>query len=276
MLEAVGPHVASSRGLISDVCGGAQYRDKVYFETVEAKVVALDAKTGKVIWENQVADNADGYYFNHAPMIVKGKIVMGTSARGSVNQQAHGGSAMLRRTTTFGWAGLFGLCVGLLLSNLGAAQAPPPEPPPKGPTYMPVVEVDFAAVRARDVAAKPEVMQRQRTLLSERYDLSDRPAAGMMMSGGRRAVQQGVRVKLPAGLTWERLAGMTPDEIRGQALFPQGLLPLPHVKHETGGMVFPDFEITEVDKQEGRSLQRFDVDFDLPDHLLPEFPPPSS
>ena len=139
---------------------------------------------------------------------------------------------------------------------------------------MPVVEVDFAAVRARDVAAKPEVMQRQRTLLSERYDLSDRPAAGMMMSGGRRAVQQGVRVKLPAGLTWERLAGMTPDEIRGQALFPQGLLPLPHVKHETGGMVFPDFEITEVDKQEGRSLQRFDVDFDLPDHLLPEFPPP--
>ena len=39
---------------------------------------------------------------------------------------------MLRRTTTFGWAGLFGLCVGLLLSNLGAAQAPPPEPPPKG------------------------------------------------------------------------------------------------------------------------------------------------
>ena len=183
---------------------------------------------------------------------------------------------MLRRTTTFGWAGLFGLCVGLLLSNLGAAQAPPPEPPPKGPTYMPVVEVDFAAVRARDVAAKPEVMQRQRTLLSERYDLSDRPAAGMMMSGGRRAVQQGVRVKLPAGLTWERLAGMTPDEIRGQALFPQGLLPLPHVKHETGGMVFPNFEITEVDKQEGRSLQRFDVDFDLPDHLLPEFPPPSS
>jgi len=50
---------------------------------------------------------------------------------------------------------------------------------------MPVVEVDFAAVRARDVAAKPEVMQRQRTLLAARYDLSDRPAPGVMMSGGR-------------------------------------------------------------------------------------------
>ena len=149
--------------------------------------------------------------------------------------------------------------------------------PPKGPTYQfSAVEVDFATVRARDVAAKPEVMQRQRTLLDARYDLSNRPAAGVMMSGGRKAVQQGVRVKLPAGLTWEQLAALAPAEIRAKNLFPQGLLPLPHVKHETGGMVFPDFEIQEIDKQEARSLQRFDADFDLPDHLLPEFPPPSS
>jgi len=141
---------------------------------------------------------------------------------------------------------------------------------------MPVVEQDFATVRARDQAAKPEVMQRQRTLLNARYDLSDRPAAGVMMSGGRKAVQQGVRVKLPAGLTWEQLAAMSGEDIRAKELFPQGFLPLPHVKHETGGMVFPAFHIAEIDKQEGRSLQRFDADFDLPDHLLPEFPPPSS
>src|SRR5882724_13531051 len=51
---------------------------------------------------------------------------------GSGNQAGHGGSAMTRRTTMFGWAGVGGLCVGLLLWNLGAAQAPPPEPPPKG------------------------------------------------------------------------------------------------------------------------------------------------
>jgi cytochrome c peroxidase len=181
---------------------------------------------------------------------------------------------MTRRTTTFGWTGVGGLCVGLLLWHLGVAQAPPPEPPPKGPTYMPVVEVDFAAVRERDVAAKPEVMQRQRTLLEARYDLSDRPAAGVMMAGGRKAVQQGVRVKLPAGLTWEQLAAMSADEMRTKDLFPRGFLPLPHVKHETGGMIFPDFEIQEIDRQEARSLQRFDADFDLPDHLLPEFPPP--
>src|SRR5437870_11430531 len=49
---------------------------------------------------------------------------------GSGNQEEHGGSVMTRRTTTFGWTGVGGLCVGLLLWNLGAAQAPPPEPPP--------------------------------------------------------------------------------------------------------------------------------------------------
>jgi cytochrome c peroxidase len=111
-------------------------------------------------------------------------------------------------------------------------------------------------------------------LLAERYDLENRPAKGVMMSGGRKAVQQGVRVKLPGGLTWERLAAMSPDEIREKDLFPQGFLPLPHVKQLAGGMIFPTFEITEINKQEARSLERFDADFDLPDHLVPEFPPP--
>jgi cytochrome c peroxidase len=139
---------------------------------------------------------------------------------------------------------------------------------------MRVLEEDFATVRGRDVAAKPEVMQRQRSLLADRYDLSDRPATGVMMSGGRKAVQQGVRVKLPASQTWEQLAAMSPDDIRARDLFPRGFLPLPHVKHETGGMIFPEFLIKEIERQEARSLQRFDADFDLPDHFLPEFPPP--
>jgi cytochrome c peroxidase len=181
---------------------------------------------------------------------------------------------MTRRTTTFAWAGAGGLCGTLLLWNLGAAQAPQSEAPPTGPTYMRVLEGDFATVRERDVAAKPEVMQRQRSLLADRYDLSDRPATGVMMSGGRKAVQQGVRVKLPAGQTWEQLAAMSSDDIRARDLLPRGFLPLPHVKHETGGFIFPEFEIREIERQEARSLKRFDADFDLPDHLLPEFPPP--
>ncbi len=39
-------------------------------------------------------------------------------------------------------------------------------------------------------------------------------------------------------------------------------------------MIFPKFHIDEIKKQEQRDLTRFDIDFDLPDHLLPEFPPP--
>ena len=39
-------------------------------------------------------------------------------------------------------------------------------------------------------------------------------------------------------------------------------------------MLFPRFEIEEIKKQEGRDLTRFDLDYDLPDHFLPEFPAP--
>ena len=90
---------------------------------------------------------------------------------------------MQRRAAKLGWAGLGALCVGLLLYRLSAAQAPQTPQPPQGKTYFPVVEQDFAKVRADDQAAKPTVMQRQRTLLSERYDLANRPAQGVMMSG---------------------------------------------------------------------------------------------
>ena len=59
-------------------------KDKVYFGTLDGKIKALDAKTGQVAWEQQVADNADGYFFNHAPLIAKGKVIMGTSGPGEM------------------------------------------------------------------------------------------------------------------------------------------------------------------------------------------------
>jgi cytochrome c peroxidase len=64
------------------------------------------------------------------------------------------------------------------------------------------------------------------------------------------------------------------DEIRDKDMFPAGFLPLPHPNHPEGGMLFPKFHIDEIKKQEGRDLTRFDLDFDLPDHFLPEFPAP--
>ncbi|MDQ3562923.1 MAG: cytochrome B6 [Pseudomonadota bacterium] len=141
-------------------------------------------------------------------------------------------------------------------------------------SYAPVdIKEAFANTMSRTKAAKGEVMQRQKDLLEERYDLSDRPAEGVTMTGGKR-IQEGVRVQLPEGVTWARLAAMSPAEIQSQDAWPAGLYPLPHPNHPEGGMVFPEFHIKEIKKQEDRDLTRFDLDFDLPDHFLPEFPPP--
>jgi cytochrome c peroxidase len=119
--------------------------------------------------------------------------------------------------------------------------------------------------------AQPAVQKRQADLLAERYDLANRAAAGVTMSRGK-PVQEGVRVKLPAGTSWTQLAGLNSNDIRERGLFPKGFLPLPHPNHPEGGMLFPKFAIEEIKKQEARDLTRFDLEFDLPDHLLPEFP----
>ena len=141
-------------------------------------------------------------------------------------------------------------------------------------SYAPVaIQEDFAKTMARMKADKPSVMARQQDLLKERYDLGNRPAKGATMSGGK-PIQEGVRAKLPAGMTWDKLAAMSPDEIRQKNVWPAGFFPLPHPNHPEGGMVFPEFHIKEIKKQEARDLTRFDLDFDLPDHFLPEFPAP--
>ena len=160
--------------------------------------------------------------------------------------------------------------LALLVAALGAFAA---DPLPPDTTYRPLPTLPFSVVKANDEAQKPTVMQRQSALLAERYDLADRPS-GVMMSGGRKAVQAGVRVKLPAGASWDGLAKMAPAEIRDRDLLPAGFKPLPHVKQSTGGQVFPTLQIDQIARQEQRDLRRFDVDFDLPDHLTPEFPPP--
>ncbi len=132
---------------------------------------------------------------------------------------------------------------------------------------------DFPALVKRLQQAKPEFAERHQKLLEQRYDLSNQPAEGATMSKGK-AVQDGVRVKLAPGMTWEKLAAMKPEEIKAKDAWPAGFFPLPHPHHEAGGMVFPKPQIDEVKKQTERDLTRFDLDFDIPQHLLPEFPAP--
>ena len=148
------------------------------------------------------------------------------------------------------------------------------DPLPPDLTYRPLPTLPFSAVRAEDEAQKAAVMDRQAALLATRYDLSDNPIPGVFMSGGLKPVQGGVRVRLPDGITWDGLAEMPPSAIRDQGLLPAGFMPLPHVKQPTGGQVFPEVQIEEIDAQEGRDLERFDVEFDLPDAFTPEFPAP--
>src|SRR5439155_13473087 len=162
--------------------------------------------------------------------------------------------------------------LAMIVIVLGAPYAQ--EPKQKGTSYSPVdIKEDFGTILARMKAAKPEVMKRQMDLLNARYDLANRPAQDVTMSRGK-PVQEGVRAKLPQGMTWEKLQAMSPEEIRDKNVFPAGFLPLPHPNHPEGGMIFPKFHIDEIKKQEGRDLTRFDLDFDLPDQFLPEFPPP--
>ncbi len=170
----------------------------------------------------------------------------------------------LKRTKTAALVAGVAMGLGLLLAQ---------ESGKRPSSYSPVViQEDFASVMSRMSTAKPAIMQRQKALLEERYDLSDRPARGVTMSRGK-AIQEGVRVKLRGGMTWERLAQMHPEEVRDRDVFPSGFMPLPHPNHPEGGMLFPKYHIDEIKKQEGRDLARFDLDFDLPDHIMPEFPP---
>ena len=163
---------------------------------------------------------------------------------------------------------LGGMC-GVLLTTLSAmAEEPVPN------SYAPVVVSEkFDDVVKRMKAEKPAIEAAHQKLLDERYDLSDKPAKDVTMSRGK-PIQEGVRVKLPEGVgSWEELSKMSPEEIKEKGLWPKGFLPLPHPNHPEGGMLFPQKHIDEIKKQEGRDLTRFDLDFDLPDHFMPEFPP---
>ena len=136
----------------------------------------------------------------------------------------------------------------------------------------PVVNESFQSIMTRMKAAKPEVIKQHAALLEERYDLSNKPLKGVSMSRGK-SVQAEVRVKLPSGFTWDQLAEMMPDQIKEKGVFPGGFMPLPFPNHPEGGMLFPQHVIDEILLQEKRDLTRYDLDYDLPEHFLPEYPP---
>jgi cytochrome c peroxidase len=116
-----------------------------------------------------------------------------------------------------------------------------------------------------EAEAKPKVMADQRKLLEARYDLTPRPDPTVKMARGK-PICVGPTARLSEGVTFEALANAAPAEIKQKNQFPYPSLP--HPLHTNGGQVFPPVQIEMFPR-----LQRFDVDFDIPEAFLPEFPP---
>jgi alcohol dehydrogenase (cytochrome c) len=78
-------HYKHKMGPVTTFCCGpnnrgvAAYDGMVYMGTLDAKLVALDAKTGAVKWEAQIADPEKGYSETMAPTAVDGKVLIGTN-----------------------------------------------------------------------------------------------------------------------------------------------------------------------------------------------------
>lgn len=59
--------------------GGALYENLFIFGTLDSKLVALDRKTGKVVWKKKVENYKDGYSITAAPIIVKDMVITGVA-----------------------------------------------------------------------------------------------------------------------------------------------------------------------------------------------------
>jgi cytochrome c peroxidase len=114
-------------------------------------------------------------------------------------------------------------------------------------------------------ADKGAAMAAQRKLLESRYNLTPKVDSNVTMSRGK-SIAVGPTARLTNGFTWDHLGKMPPEEIKQKGAFPYPSLP--HPLETNGGMVFPKMQIDMFPR-----LARVDVDFDIPDAFLPEFPP---
>jgi cytochrome c peroxidase len=114
---------------------------------------------------------------------------------------------------------------------------------------------------------KPKLMKDVHEYMAGRYDFSGRAIAGHTMSGGK-PIMQGPVARLGGGIgSYEELAALSPAEIKERDLFPYK--PLAHPLQSNAHMLFPRVWIAVHPEHE-----RIDVDMDIPDAYLPEFPPP--
>jgi cytochrome c peroxidase len=125
----------------------------------------------------------------------------------------------------------------------------------------------FEEIYKAAVANKPQVLARQRKLLESRYNLEPALDRQVTMSRGK-PLPVGPTARLPQGMDWTKLGSMSPVEIRRQDAFPYKALPHPAQGGGLGGQVFPQMQTKMFPR-----LERYDVEHDLPEAFLPEFPP---
>ena len=155
------------------------------------------------------------------------------------------------------WAGICTLLVAVASAPVSSAQSEK-----LVSSYGPInQDVDFSQVKAARMAVKAGHAEEHMKLLNARYDLSKKVTSDVLMSGGK-PIPVGPTARLQ-GVTWEQLDNLTPEQIKEQGLFPYQ--PLPFADQAEGGMLFPPM-ITNLLPR----LARFDLDFDLPEHFLPD------
>jgi cytochrome c peroxidase len=128
-----------------------------------------------------------------------------------------------------------------------------------GPTNQ---DVSFEQIKASRMAVKTERAKEHMDLLNLRYDLSKKIDLSVLMSGGK-PIPVGPTAKLQGGVKWEQFDTMSPEQIKEKGVFPYK--PLPFADHAEGGMLFPEMITKPLPR-----LVRFDLDFDLPEHFLPD------
>jgi cytochrome c peroxidase len=117
----------------------------------------------------------------------------------------------------------------------------------------------------KESANKAAVMKAHLAYLATRFNLTPKLDPQAKMSRGK-PLAVGPTAKLAPNLTWDQLGQMLAADIQARNVFPYRSLP--HPLQANGGQVFPKVQIDMFPR-----LERFDVDFDIPDAFIPEFPP---
>jgi cytochrome c peroxidase len=123
----------------------------------------------------------------------------------------------------------------------------------------------FDEVFKKESSNKAAVMKAQMAYLGTRFNLTPKLDPQAKMSRGK-PLAVGPTAKLAANLTWDQLGQMLPADIQQRNVFPYRALP--HPLQANGGQVFPKVQVDMFAR-----LERFDVEFDIPDAFIPEFPP---